>query len=128
MKPATTLVALFILIVLCQQNAFSQTASGVVNSYYAISTVNTATNSVIVDNASGLEPGELVLIIQTKGATIDATNTATYGNVTAINSAGNYEFNRVCNVTGNQVWLTAELLNAYNPAGQLQMVSVPSYQ
>jgi Secretion system C-terminal sorting domain len=128
MRPGTTIVALLTLMLLCHQKAFSQSASGVVNSYYAITTVNAPTNSVIVDNSTGLEPGELVLIIQTKGATIDATNTATYGNVTAINTVGDYEFNIVCNVIGNQVWLISQMLHAYNPAGQVQMVAVPSYQ
>ena len=99
-----------------------------VNSYYSVTTVNTASNSLIVDDATGLGPRHLVLIIQAKDATIDATNTATYGNITAINSAGNYEFNTVCNVIGNQVWLTSQLLNTYDPAGQLQMVAIPSYQ
>jgi hypothetical protein len=128
MRPGTTIVALLTSILFAHQDAFSQTASGVVNSYYAVATVNTATNSVIVDDATGLEPGELVLIIQMKGAAIDATNTATYGNVTAINNAGQYEFNTVCNVLGNQVWLTSQMLNTYNVAGQVQMVAVPAYQ
>lgn len=128
MKPATTKVALLVFILIGHPRAFSQTASGVVNSYYAISAVNTATNSVTVDNSAGLEPGELVLIHQTKGATIDATNTATFGNITAINDAGNYEFNTVCSITGNEVWLTAKFVNAYDPAGQLQMAAVPAYQ
>ncbi len=128
MKPATTTVALSIFILIGHPRAFSQTVSGVPNTYYAISSVNTASNSVTVDDATGLEPGELVLIHQTKGATIDATNTSTYGNITAINDAGNYEFNMVCSITGNEVWLTAKFVNAYDPAGQLQMVAVPSYQ
>lgn len=128
MRPRITIVALSTLILLCHLETFAQSATGVVNSYYAITTVNAPTNSVIVDNSTGLEPGELVLIIQMKGAAIDATNTATYGNVTAINGAGQYEFNTVCNVLGNQVWLTSQMLNTYSVAGQVQMVAVPSYQ
>jgi hypothetical protein len=129
MKPGTTQVTLILaLTVLFHPRVFSQSVSGVVNAYYAVTSINTATNSVIVDNSAGLEPGETVLIIQMKGATIDASNTATFGNVTAINNAGAYEFNTVCSVTGNQVWLTGQFVNTYSAAGQVQVVAVASYQ
>ena len=72
-----------------------------VNTYYQITTVNTPTNSIIVDNSAGLEPGELVLLIQSKGSSVDPTNTASFGNITALNSVGYYEFNTICSIVGN---------------------------
>lgn len=107
--------------------AQSQSVSGVANSYFAITAVNTASNTVTVDNAAGLYNGQPVLIIQMKGATINSTNTASYGSITAVNDAGNYEFNTICSITGNEVWLQNQLVNAYDPTSNLQMVSYTSY-
>ena len=50
--------------------AEGQTLSGTVNSYYAITAVNSSTNSVTVDNAAGLSTGERVFLYQAKGAAI----------------------------------------------------------
>ncbi len=105
-----------------------QSASGRINSYFSITTVNTLTNSLMLDNATGLTSGQRVLIIQSKGVTIGSTNDASFGDITATGSAGNYEFNTICSVDGNQVWLKGPFVNAYDPAGQLQLVAVPVYQ
>lgn len=105
----------------------AQTASGIVNSYYAVTSVNTTANSVTVDNASGLSSGQRVLIIQAKGAAINGANASTFGDITAIDDAGNYEFNTICTITGNEVVLKATLLNPYDPTGSVQMVAIPSY-
>lgn len=105
-----------------------QTVSGIINSYYAVTSINTTSNSVIVDNASGLSPGQRVLIIQAKGATVGSANASSFGDITAINNAGNYEFNTICTVTGNEVVLKKTFLRSYDPAGLVQLVSLPSYR
>ena len=46
-----------------------------------------------------LAPGDLLLVIQMQGATIDTSNTATYGAVTAYGGAGNYELIGVAGVS-----------------------------
>lgn len=127
MKPFAAITILWALIWV-SPHASAQTAAGVVNTYYQVTSINTASNSLVVDDGSTLQVGELVLLIQSKGAAIDASNTATFGNITALGSAGNYEFNTVCSITGNEVWLKAPFSNVYDPAGQLQLVGVPSYQ
>jgi hypothetical protein len=128
MKAGTYIVLLFALFIGGCLRSAGQSVSGIVNTYFAITTVTPLTNSIIVDNATGLVSGQRVLIIQTKGATISSTNDASFGNITAIGSAGNYEFNTICSVDGNQVWLKGAFVNAYDPAGQLQLVAVPTYQ
>jgi hypothetical protein len=80
-----------------------------------------------VNNAAGLSPGQRVLIFQAKGATIGSSNAATFGNITAINGAGNYEFNTICTVTGNVIVFKETFLNSYDPAGLVQLVAIPSY-
>jgi hypothetical protein len=127
MKAGTIIVLLLISAVCGCLPAQAQTASGIVNSYYAVSSINTTNNSVVVDNASGLSPGQRVLIIQAKGATIGSTNASTFGDITALNDAGNYEFNTICTITGNEVGLKETLLNPYDPTGSVQLVAIPSY-
>ncbi|MDR3714587.1 MAG: T9SS type A sorting domain-containing protein [Puia sp.] len=127
MKAGPYIVPLLVFLACGYLRAPGQSVSGVVNSYFSITAVNTTTNSLMLDNASGLVSGQRVLIIQTKDATVSSSNDATFGNITAIGSAGNYEFNTICTVIGNEVWLKGGLVNAYDPAGQLQMVTVPVY-
>jgi hypothetical protein len=98
-----------------------------VNFYFAVTAVNAAANSVTVTNATGLSNGQPVLIIQMKGATVNASNTAAYGSISAINDAGNYEFDTVCSISGNEVYLQNKLVNAYDPTGNVQLVSFTSY-
>ena len=128
MKPAKALkLCLFLTICICF-NASSQSISGIVNSYYQITAINTATNTVTVSNSSGLTPKTRVLLIQMKGATINSANSSSYGNITAINDAGNYEMNTICSVSGNDVVLKYQILNSYTTSEPVQLVSVPSYQ
>jgi hypothetical protein len=127
MKTLVRIALSLILTALYPSGAQCQSISGVVNSYFAITAVNTASSTVTVADATGLYNGEPVLIIQMKGATIDGTNTATYGNVTAVNDAGNYEFNTICSISGNEVWLQNKLVNAYDPTGNVQLISYTSY-
>jgi Secretion system C-terminal sorting domain len=122
---AVRLIFPFVLLGIVQVNA--QTISGVVNSYYQVSAINTASNSLTLNSTAGLGVGSKVMIIQMKGATMDGTNTSTFGNITSINTAGNYEFNYICSVSGTTVNLKFQLLNTYDPTQQVQLVSVPVY-
>jgi hypothetical protein len=127
MKSPLRIALLLVLNVLCIADASCQAVSGVVNSYYAISAVNVPSNIVTVDNAAGLYNGQPILIIQMKGAAISSLNSASYGSITAIGDAGNYEFNTICSITGNQVMLQNKLVNAYDPTGNVELVSYNSY-
>lgn len=108
---------------------FAQSISGVINSYYAATGINTGANSITLTNTTGLNVGDRVLIIQMKGASYDNSNTSTYGNVTSINNAGNYEFNNICNISGNDIILEYTLLNSYSAGAndKLQVIKVPQY-
>lgn len=127
MKASTAIVLLLASFIYVCPKATAQTASGLVNAYYQVSSINTTANSITVDNAAGLTPGMRVLLIQSKGAAINASNAAAFGDISSINDAGNYEFNTICTITGNEVGLKATLLNAYDPAGMVQLISIPSY-
>jgi hypothetical protein len=124
MKNDARIAVFFIIIVLLSGNTEGQTLSGTVNSYYAITAVSTAANAVTVDNAAGLSIGQRVFLYQAKGASITATNTASYGNITTANDAGAYEFNTICNISGNEVWLVNALANNYDPTAMAQLITV----
>ncbi len=77
-----------------------------------------------------LSAGDLVMIIQMQGATIDASDTAQYGTVTALNNAGRYEIIGVAGTTGNTINLNTScggLKYAYTAAGHVQVVRVPQF-
>src|SRR5580698_10502520 len=81
----------------------AQSISGVVNIYAAVTSIKA--NDIKVDNSTGYHVNDKVMIIQMKGAIIDTTNSANFGNILNYNSAGNYEFAIVVGVSGNTVTL-----------------------
>lgn len=140
---------LSLLLLLCFTPIFGQrakdgnktiTASAViVNEYTALAadantgdvTVTVANNNLNTNSrfAAALSPGDLVMIIQMQGATIDATlNDATYGAVTNLNNCGKYELREVKSVTGStQINFTCGLQNSYTATGKAQIVRIPRY-
>lgn len=104
---------------------YCQNISGVVNAYAAVTavTVNSATLSAI----GPFQVGDKVLIIQMKGATITATNTAAFGTITSLGNAGNFEFATIASVLGNTVTFSTNLCKTYTPSGKVQLVRVPVY-
>jgi hypothetical protein len=84
--------------------------------------------------ANALDPatltaGDLLLVIQMQGATIDTSDAAVYGTVTNLNNAGLYEFVTVASVAGTTVNLSCSrgLINSYTAAGHVQVIRVPQY-
>ena len=106
---------------------FGQNISGVVNTYYKVTGINTTTNTLTLSSAAGLSPGIKILIIQMKGAAIDNANAASFGNITSVGNAGNYEFNFICGVSGNDVLLMFDMIKTYDVGGLVQLVTVPRY-
>jgi hypothetical protein len=88
---------------------------------------------------SALAVGDLVLIIQMAGATINTAEPtfpsdpnnyvtpASYGSVTSLGSAGNYELNTVASITTNTIGLACALKKSYSAAGNTQVIRVPQY-
>jgi|GEM_PF-1353320 len=101
----------------------------IINSYAAVLARDTCDNALTVDTATGFRAGDTVLIIQMKGARIDSTNTSAFGTVTDYRQAGNYEFNVIRSVSGNNLSLMYELLHPYDiPDGKVQVVRVACFQ
>ena len=110
------------------------TANTIVNTYTSLSANATAgASSITVASAAalGVAPGDLILIIQMQGATINSSvNTSAWGAVTAYNNSGNYEFATVYSVSGNTINLSPcgpFLQRSYTSAGRVQVIRVPQY-
>lgn len=77
-----------------------------------------------------IAPGDLVLVVQMQGATFNTTDTALFGEVSSLNSAGLHELIEVVGVDRPTNTLTVStgcsgLKNAYSTAAATQVVRVP---
>ncbi|NJS15407.1 MAG: hypothetical protein HC788_13380, partial [Sphingopyxis sp.] len=111
-------------------------ASTVLNQYAALAgSPGAGAPSVSLASAiPGLARGDLVLIYQAQGAAIDTPDTAAYGAVSGVGSAGLWEFQTVASVSGLTVTFAnyggacGGLRNGYDAAGRPQMIRVPQYR
>jgi len=101
------------------------TLTSVVNTYYpatASVTAGTANTTIPVGTARGtaatIAAGDLLLVIQMQDASINSTNTSSYGNgatgagFTAINNSGNYEFVKATGaITGGAIPISGSGVN-----------------
>lgn len=102
--------------------------SGVINSYAHVDSTNSAFTTLYIGSGiNGFQSGDRVLIIQMKGAAVDTSNTANYGKITNMNSAGRYEFAMIQSLTSTSITLSTALLNTYDLSASVQLVKVPSY-
>ncbi len=122
-----SLIGLIISVIALYLQGYSQSVSGVINTCQRVTAINTVTNTLTVSSIAGLAPGQRILMIQMKGATINNTNSASFGNMVAINNAGNYELNTICSIVGNDVLLQNVILRTYTVSGFVQIVTVPQY-
>lgn len=113
-----------------KNGALTVSAAGVVVNAYSALTADAAAGAttLTVASTSGLSTGDLVLLIQMQGATINTTNTSSYGTITAYNNAGNYELAVVQGVSNSTTFgLSKGLSRSYSAVGKAQIVRVPRY-
>jgi len=118
----------YTLLLLLPVSIFGQTPiSGVVNRYAAVNNINYCTSTLSVNNAAGFAPGDRVLILQMKGAIINATGTAAFGSINNLGAAGKYEWATVQSVIANNIRVQYALVNNYDITGNVQIIWVPRY-
>ena len=120
----------FILFLFSTGVGFSQTTNinGIINTYHSVLGVDATKNAVKLDNVSGLSYGNTVLIIQMKGATINTTaSSSSFGDVTSLNYAGNYEIATICSVSNDSVYFFNTILNNYDITYKVQLVKFGEY-
>ncbi|MBA3539453.1 MAG: hypothetical protein H0T79_07465, partial [Deltaproteobacteria bacterium] len=117
------------------------TANQVVNQYGVLAAnVAIGASTLMVTSAAdftatppfttALAAGDLLLLYQPQGATINSTTTLNnYGGVSALNGAGNYKLVHVASVAGTTITLQTTgcggLDQAYTTAGGTQVIRVP---
>jgi gliding motility-associated-like protein len=102
----------------------------VINKYCPVtSSISSGANTVAIISSTFLPlcPGDLIMVYQAQGATINTTNTSSYGDITAYNSAGLYEFKYIQSVSGNTITTQTTFTNSYSAAGKTQVIKVPQY-
>ena len=62
-----------------------------------------------------------------KGATINQSNTASFGQVVALGSAGNFEFTNIAAISGNTITFVSNLCKPFAVSGKVQLIRVPVY-
>ena len=107
------------------------------NTYtYLMANANSGTNTITVNNSAltgsnfstGLAAGDLVLIIQMQGASINVVNSSAFGAVSNYNNVGLYEFKCVASVpNASTIVFTSNLNNSYTSSGHVQIVRIPRY-
>lgn len=101
--------------------------SGIINNYAAVQSLDLCNNSLIVDEVTGFTPEQDVIIYQAQGASIDLSNSSSFGNVSDLGQAGRYEKNRILSINGNVITLAFQLSQDYDPAGKVQLISFPEF-
>lgn len=121
---------LLFIITLYSFQGFSQSPPDhIINDYTAALSINGCTNTLTVQDGTKFNIGDTVMLIQMKGATIDTTNTSSFGNIITIGGAGNNEINYVKAKAGNVIELSNKLLYPYNFfSGKVQLIRVPFFQ
>ena len=107
---------------------FSQTnISGIVNTYHKVIGINYTQSGLKLDDVTGISVNDRVMILQMKGATVNTSNSNSFGSVTSLNEAGNYELATVCDVRNDSVFLLQQLLRTYTVTDKVQLIKIPVY-
>lgn len=101
--------------------------SGIINEYYEVNGVNSTTNVVSLNTTPNLTEGDRVLLIQMQGAIIDESNSSSFGSITNLSNAGNYEFHTVCSIENNDIYFENSIINSYDSNQSVQLIFVPTY-
>ena len=101
--------------------AAQTTWQGTVNTYHEVTTIDPC-GTIGLGDVSGLEVGQPVLLLQAKGATIQANNNENFGMVTNLNRTGAYEVGRIAEILANTVRLENRLVRTYDIGGSVQLV------
>lgn len=113
---------------LAAKPSHSQTPiSGIVNTYYSVVGIDAPRACLVLNTTSGLNYNDKVMVIQMKGASINTSNSASFGDTVSLNNAGNYEIATVCHTIDDSLFLVFMLQNQYTVSGKVQVVKIPQY-
>lgn len=105
-------------------------ANQILNKYSPVSvSISIGSNTLEVADMGLLSlcPGDLIMVYQAQGASMDISLTNSYGNILNYNSSGLYEFKYVQSTSGNTITTQTTFTNSYAVNGKVQVVKVPQY-
>lgn len=103
---------------------FSQTrTSGVTVNYARVIEIDTCAQTITFDSPSPFQEKQVVVIHQVGGAEYDTSLTPEFGELCAVNSAGQFELLSVTGVTGSSLAFSNPLMHSYNVQGMVQVFS-----
>lgn len=114
----------FLLSILLTLQGYTQ-IGGVINTYQPVTDI--VCNSVTVPDASGFLPGDMVLLIQMKGALVYVGNSSDFGRVVDYSDCGNFELQTISSITKNTIFFKYTILKNYSVNHDVQLVRVPQY-
>lgn len=122
-------ILIFSLFSLSDLSAQNTNISGIINVYRKVTGTDSAKGLVKLSNASNLTQyiGNNVMIIQMKGAVINSVTSPSFGDITDIAGAGQFEIAKICGQISDTIVFENKLQNFYDPAGLVQMVVIPHY-
>jgi hypothetical protein len=104
--------------------------SNVINVYRHVTAIGPGTDNVTLDDVSGLQPKDTILLIQMKGSIVNVPESGSYGSYKDfVGAPGKYEFLIIQSVNGGTkvVVFSNPIINTYDVLGMVQVVKVPYY-
>ena len=116
-------------IILCYfQPLTSQTTiSGIINTYAKVVAIDTCQSRLSLSGDISFEIGQTVLLIQMKGTSINQSNSDSFGDISDLGGTGLFEKGEIVAITGSDIFLKNTLVNQYDVAGDVQVVSLPKF-
>lgn len=104
--------------------------SGVINQYSKVTLIesDTCQSKITVADISPFSEGQLVVLIQMQGATIDESNSANFGDIQDLNNVGFYEINEIVSINGFDIYLKYQSQHDYNTNGNVQLITMPNHE
>ncbi len=123
------LLALFFTLLIVYQLNAQVELSGVINQYSKVTNIelDNCQNKITVADISPFDEGQFVVLIQMQGATINESNSASFGDIQELNNAGFYEINEVVSIDGSDIYLKYQNQHEYNINGNVQLITMPNY-
>lgn len=97
----------------------------IINDYAAVSSISGTT--INVDSTLGFSSGDMGLLIQMKGSTVDRTDTALHGDISSYGAAGRFEFVDISSVAAGSVTLASAPTVPFDATGVVQLIRVAKY-
>ncbi len=122
--------ALFLVLLFAFQLDAQVQLSGVINQYSKVTFIENdiCLNKITVTDIAPFDEGQFVVLIQMQGATIDESNSSSFGDIQDLNNAGFYEINEIVSIDGFDVYLKYQNQHEYDIDGKVQLISMPSYE